>query len=126
MKAYCPCCSELFFADCCEPLLLKKRSAATAEQLMRSRYSAYAVRNIDYLVSTTHSTTRHRFSKKDIEAWAISNKWLKLEIIESLPTKVEFKAHYIHGVDPVAIHHERSTFVFENDKWFYVDGSFQH
>jgi SEC-C motif-containing protein len=126
MIAYCPCCSELFFADCCEPLLRKQTSAATAEQLMRSRYSAYAVRNIDYLITTTHSTTRNRFSKKEIEDWATSNQWLKLEIIESLPNIVEFKAHYVHGDDPIEIHHERSTFVFENGKWFYVDGSFKH
>src|SRR5574343_1801050 len=92
MITTCPCGSELSHAICCEPLLLENKSAETAEQLMRSRYSAYSTGKIDYLVSTTHPSTRHRFSKKEIEAWSKSNKWLKLEIVESLPPVAEFRS----------------------------------
>lgn len=125
MNSTCPCGSNLSFTACCEPLLNEKKVASTAEELMRSRYSAYSKGKIDYLVSTTHPSTRHRFSKKEIEAWSRSNKWLKLEIIESLPTIVEFRAHYMQGIDPPKIHHERSSFVLENDKWYYIDGIFK-
>jgi SEC-C motif-containing protein len=125
MNTTCPCGSELSHAYCCEPLLLEYKTAETAEQLMRSRYSAYSTGKVDYLVSTTHPSTRHRFSRKEIEAWSKSNKWLKLEIVESLPTVVEFKAHYMQGIDPPKIHHERSTFVLENGKWYYLDGIFR-
>ena len=125
MNTTCPCGSELSHAECCEPLILIERNAVTAEQLMRSRYSAYATCKVDYLVATTHPSTRHRFSKKEIEAWAKSNRWLKLEIIESLPTIVEFKAHYMQGIDPPKIHHERSTFIQDDGKWYYVDGIFK-
>jgi len=92
---------------------------------MRSRFSAYSTVNIDYLVSTTHPSKRHRFSRNEIEDWAKSNQWLKLEIVESLPTVVEFKAHYTQGLNPPQIHHERSTFVLENGKWYYLDGIFK-
>jgi SEC-C motif-containing protein len=61
-----------------------------------------------------------------MEEWAKSTKWLKLEIVESLPSIVEFKAHYIQGIDSPTIHHERSTFVFEGGKWYYLDGIFRN
>jgi SEC-C motif-containing protein len=126
MKTICPCGSQLAFTDCCETLLLEYRTAETAEELMRSRYSAYSTGKIDYLVSTTHPSQRQRFTKKEMEEWSKSTKWLKLEIVESLPSIVEFKAHYIQGIDPPAIHHERSTFVFEGGKWYYLEGIFRN
>ena len=122
----CPCGSQLAFAACCQPLLLEHRTAETAEQLMRSRYSAYITGKIDYLVSTTHPSQRHRFTKEDMEEWSKSTKWLKLEIVESLPSIVEFKAYYFQGIEHTSIHHERSTFVFEDGKWYYLDGIFRN
>lgn len=117
----CPCGSGMSFQRCCEPYIMGVRLPETAEQLMRSRYSAYATHAIDYLIQTTHPSTRKLFSRKEIEKWAKSNKWLKLEIDKSTTTTVEFKAYFIEGLGLPQIHHERSNFKFENGRWYYVD-----
>ena len=45
----CPCCSGTPYADCCEPVIRGRRQAATAAELMRSRYSAYALGEIEWI-----------------------------------------------------------------------------
>lgn len=54
----CPCLSGLTYDDCCGRLHSGAGTAQTAEQLMRSRYSAFAVSDADYLRTTWHSSTR--------------------------------------------------------------------
>jgi SEC-C motif-containing protein len=120
----CYCGSNKPFINCCEPFLLDTQKAPTAEALMRSRYSAYAVQNVDYLISTTHPSTRKYHNKKDTLAFAIENHWMKLEIINSSETIVEFKAYYLDNNLKAQIHHEKSTFKKEDDSWYYVDGEF--
>ena len=71
----CHCGSLVSFSDCCEPFLSGNKNAPSAEKLMRSRYSAYVVQNADYLIETTHFSTRKYHSKKDILEWSKSNKW---------------------------------------------------
>lgn len=121
MIQQCPCGSGNAFSDCCEPFIKGLSIPSTAEQLMRSRFSAYATVAIDYLIETTHSSTRKRFSRKDIEDWSRSNKWLKLEVLKATEFTVEFKAYYVHGLSPVQVHYERSNFKLENGRWYYVD-----
>jgi SEC-C motif-containing protein len=111
----------LNYAECCEPKISGKEDASTPEQLMRSRYTAYATGAIDYLVRTTHPKTRNRFSRKDIENWSKSNRWIKLEVIQASGDQVEFKAYYAQGLAPVQIHLEHSKFRQEKGKWYYLD-----
>ena len=54
----CPCNSNKPYSTCCEPLLAKDKNAATAEALMRSRYTAYVERDTNYLLKTWHPSTR--------------------------------------------------------------------
>ncbi|GEP51375.1 preprotein translocase SecA [Flavobacterium noncentrifugens] len=117
----CYCCSEKLFSDCCEPFILRKQFAPTAEALMRSRYSAYATHHADYLVETTAAATRKLHKKSDILNWAKSNQWVKLEIINSSENIIEFKAHYIDNQFKAHIHHERSKFIRADNHWFYSD-----
>ncbi|WP_236353540.1 YchJ family protein [Flavobacterium seoulense] len=98
--------------------------APTAEALMRSRYSAYATHQVDYLVATTHVSQRHLYSKENILLWATSNNWQKLEVLKTTPTTVEFKAYYLDQNKQQHIHHEFSTFVQEDGIWYYVDGEY--
>ncbi len=91
---------------------------------MRSRYSAYYIKEADYLLATTHTSTRKHHNKKDILAFATENHWVKLEIINSSETIVEFKAYYLDSHLTPQIHHEKSTFKKEEDRWYYVDGEF--
>ena len=120
----CYCGSDIEFQNCCEPLIKGLHKAATAEALMRSRYSAYATHQADYLVVTTHISQRKYHTKKEILNWATTNKWLKLEIINTTENTVEFKAYFLDNALQNHIHHELSTFIFENGSWFYVDGKF--
>lgn len=124
----CPCGSSLGYAECCEPLIKGKRKAATAEELMRSRYSAYVKVETAYLFDTTHPDHREGYDHKGTEEWAKSSDWENLEI---LATKgggqgdsegdVEFIARYREkGVRKQ--HHELAGFKKEAGSWFFTDG----
>ena len=120
----CFCGSTKTFKECCEPYINGTHKAPTALALMQSRYSAYATLQADYLMATTHISERKYHSKSDILHWASSNKWKKLEIINSTENTVEFKAYFLDSNLQNQIHHEFSTFKLENGSWFYVDGKF--
>jgi SEC-C motif-containing protein len=130
--AMCPCGSGEPFGDCCQPLHLGERQAETAEQLMRSRYSAYAVENLDYVWQTWHPRTRPSELKPEAGLT-----WTALEIVDTVDGRpgdesgeVEFRAHYLQrrrsrrSAPDVAggTLHERSHFVVRARRWFYVDG----
>jgi SEC-C motif domain protein len=96
--------------------------ADTAEALMRSRYSAFAVQDADYLLRTWHSRTRVPRILFDVD-----QRWTRLDIIASTdggmlhPTgTVEFRAHYSQGGVPGS-QHEISCFVREDGRWVYLD-----
>lgn len=96
---------------------------------MRSRYSAYSTGEIQYLLRSTHPSTRRFHDAELIEDWARSNIWQKLEIISTNEGGakdkkgiVEFKAYFLDAEGQSQIHHERSNFVKELGKWFFVDG----
>ena len=120
----CYCGNSGSFQDCCEPYIKDIKNAPTAEVLMRSRYSAFAVGAADYLVNTTHISKRRYHNKRDILTWSQANKWLKLEVLASTETTVTFKAYYLDENLKAQVHYEHSTFKLENGKWFYVDGEY--
>jgi len=120
----CPCGSGSAFGACCEKYILGYETAPTALALMQSRYSAYVVKNADYLVATTHESTRSLFSKDEILRWASENQWEKLEIIAFDATIVEFQAFFTGPDGEKYSHYERSTFEKVDGHWFYVDGVF--
>ena len=121
----CYCGSSESFESCCGLFISGVQLAPTALALMKSRYSAYATHQVDYLLATTHSSERKFYSREDILHWASTNKWQKLEIISATENTVEFKAYYIDGNNVNQVHHEFSTFKKENGSWFYVDGKFK-
>jgi SEC-C motif-containing protein len=125
----CYCGEAKPFSDCCEPIIKGEKPAQTAEQLMRSRYSAYVVVDVKYLIATTYPTQQKNFDEADIRAWAVANQWQKLEVIATKKGKfneedgeVVFKAFYIDDEGISQIHHEKSSFVKENGKWYYLSG----
>lgn len=125
----CYCGENKAFTECCEPIIKGEKWAETAEELMRSRYSAYIEIDTKHLLETTYLTHRINFEEVDIRAWAIANKWQKLEILSRQNGKendetgeVEFKAFYIDAEGFQQSHHEKSTFVKEAGKWFYLSG----
>jgi SEC-C motif-containing protein len=123
--ALCFCGSAIPFQDCCGKYITGIEKTPTALALMKSRYSAYATHQADYLLNTTHSSQRKYYSKADILSWATANDWQKLEIISATENTVEFKAYFLDENKQNQIHHEFSTFVNENGIWFYVDGKYE-
>lgn len=118
----CPCGSRRILKACCLPLI-EGAPAPTAEALMRSRYTAYALRDPIYIRATWHPSTR----PADI-ALSDTQRWTGLEIRATAAGgpaddagDVEFVAHFRERGRPGALH-ERSRFVREADRWFYVDG----
>jgi SEC-C motif-containing protein len=120
----CFCGSPKPFSKCCSPIIKGTASAASAEELMRSRYSAYVVGDADYIIASTHVSERGSLVKDEVADWARSNIWKQLEIIKADASTVEFKAHFRNRNGKLQVHHEKSTFVYQEGKWFYKDGVF--
>ncbi len=118
----CLCDSQKEFENCCQKFILKKENLSTCEELMRSRYSAYKLKNIDYLIETTLPSFRKHYSRKSILNWAESVEFIRLEIIESSENEVKFCANYLNEFKQLNEHKEHSRFKFENEKWYYLDG----
>jgi SEC-C motif-containing protein len=121
----CFCDTGLLYQNCCGLYLENNQKAPSALALMRSRYSAYATHNAEYLMETTHVSERKYYSKEEILRWATVNKWQKLEILSFTENTVEFKAYFLDSNGQSQVHYEFSTFRFENEAWFYVDGKFE-
>ena len=120
--APCPCDSGSTYADCCgnwHAGLLQGLHAPTPEALMRSRYSAYVLGLIDYLLATWHPAT----APGELELPPL--KWLGLEVLLAQSTAqagvVEFVARCRENGRAQRMH-ETSRFVREQGRWYYVDG----
>ena len=122
----CPCGSGKAVTACCDLYINQGQSAPTAEALMRSRYTAYTLANIDYIARTMKGPAAVDFQPQEAENFARSVTWNKLEVLNSTPgltqAFVEFRAHYTFRNHPEVIH-EKSEFHFEDGAWYYTDRS---
>ncbi|MEH1169043.1 YchJ family protein [Micromonospora sp. CPCC 205539] len=119
----CPCGSGGAYADCCAPVHAGTAQAPTAEALMRSRFSAFALGDTDHLLRSWASSTRP--PSLDLDA---GQRWTRLEIVETErgglldnAGTVTFHAHYRNAGRPGTLT-ERSRFVREDGHWVYLDG----
>jgi SEC-C motif-containing protein len=124
----CPCGNEASTEQCCGPIIQGERKPATAEELMRSRYSAYVLGEIEYILSTHHPKTAEQADRRSTEQWSKQAKWEGLEIRatekggpEDDEGEVEFVAHY-KIKDREFVHHERAQFRRVDGTWRYYDG----
>lgn len=121
----CPCGSNESYQTCCEPFINGNETPATPEQLMRSRYSAYAQGKVEYIGDTMYGRASKDFNLEAAREWANTVKWMKLEVINSGMDgdkgHVEFIAHFHEGGKANALH-ELSEFAKKDGKWFYIDG----
>ena len=121
----CPC-GQGNYQHCCQPLHVGQAHAESASQLMRSRYSAFALQQNVYIVQTTALGQQASLDVGAIADWSKSNQWLKLEVLNSNEkldknhAQVEFKAHY-HDGKQTQIHHEISHFVQHQARWYFLD-----
>ncbi len=128
MMEKCPCGSKQNYTDCCAVFLEGKAEAETAEQLMRSRYTAHVKCKIDYIINTVHPSTRKNSNREAIELWAERANWLGLEVLntqkggkDDAEGKVSFKAYYNYD-NQIKNHSENSTFKKEQGRWYYLAG----
>jgi SEC-C motif-containing protein len=124
----CVCGSNRQFAQCCQPLLDDIRSATTPEELMRSRYSAYALGGYGkYLLSTWFAPMATDLSIAELSRSDID--WIKLHIIDTGVDGnsgwVEFKASYQDN-NHITEMHEKSVFIRQGSLWFYIGGEVSH
>lgn len=141
----CPCGSDETYVNCCGPFhagldadsIGSTRTssnlgtntmdpagtgpfAPTPEALMRSRYSAYVLGLIDYLLATWHPST----APGELELSPV--KWLGLEVLHAESAGdagvVEFVARMRDSSGRAERMHETSRFVREGGRWFYIDG----
>lgn len=120
----CPCGSNKPFSSCCSPIIEGHSTATTAEQLMRSRYSAYTLAKNKYLVNSWATETR----PNDLDVENGNIQWLGLEIEECEKGRIEdekgtvtFTARFLSSGHLCQLH-EKSRFVQRDHLWYYLDG----
>ncbi len=123
----CPCGSGSCYADCCQRFWATQQKPSTAEQLMRSRYTAFVLEKAQYLVDTHHPDYRAEGELTALKKSFKGMKWLGLEIVQTsagLATDTEGKVEFIarcQHLGKAAHIHEHSRFCQENGQWFYMD-----
>lgn len=143
----CYCGSPDIYQHCCGPLHQGIRGAQTAEQLMRSRFSAYVLQEVPYIAQTYYTAVRGNNAETEIQEFAKAASFLSLEIIATtgadqspLFTKQQSSAatvlppastiSFVHFIvrflmdGKLHVLEENSRFVLEEQQWRYVDGIF--
>ncbi len=116
-ETLCPC-GRRPYATCCGPLHQGIAHAQTAEDLMRSRYAAFALADVVYLAQTATEPIEDAAA---LATFCKDTVWLKLQIWNSTETTVRFTAHSLQQGDWVKLN-ERSEFVQQCDRWLYLSG----
>jgi len=121
----CPCGSGKLYANCCKPYIKGKENAPTPEALMRSRYTAYVMHEIDYIINTCKENVK--LKRENIEDWSNNSVWLGIEIISTNieasgdTGTVEFKSVY-EQQRLKNVHHEIASFEKVEERWLYASG----
>lgn len=129
MSSKCPCGSDKKYESCCEIAHKNIKTVASAEALMRSRYSAFAKADIEYLLQSWSSKTKDdskRF-RRELLDWTTSVEWIRLQIINTTKGMemdatgtVSFEAYYLENGTMECIS-ENSFFEKEKEYWVYVN-----
>lgn len=122
-RTTCPCGNPARYPVCCGRLLRGQADAATPEELMRSRFTAFALGDAAHLLESWHPGTRPaRLALGD------EPRWQRLDILRTSGGSafhdegtVEFRAHFTDRTGPGTLH-EHSRFVRHRGRWVYVDG----
>lgn len=124
----CYCGRPVEFEKCCAPYIKGTMNPSTAEDLMRARYSAYVMDDIDFIESTHSLEKRDALDVEETRKWASESEWLGLEILgttkggqDDTVGTVEFKALYSQNEISYE-HHELSTFKKIEEKWYFEHG----
>lgn len=119
----CPCHSQKPYSTCCAPVH-RSRNAPNPLALMRSRFSAYALGNADYIIETTHpdhpdAALPVSQRRKQIKLFSRNTQFQNLEILETTDTTVTFKVTLVQN-EKDASFTEKSLFAEQNGRWLYL------
>ena len=125
--AVCPCGSEKTYARCCEPVIRGNVKPESAEDLLRSRYSAFVKHEIEYIFDSHHPRTRNTLVRKEVEDWSRDSEWQSLKVLEKEAGEADdekgtivFHAEYtLDGKKND--HYEKSFFEKDAGDWKFVD-----
>ena len=128
MSRPCPCQSKLTFDRCCQPFIDGKKLPEAPAQLMRSRFSAYALGKVQYLLTTTVAGEREKIDPIELASYCKTVKCVGLKIVsteqggkDDTEGIVTFHASLqVNGKRH--LHIEKSRFIREDGRWVYVDG----
>ncbi|THB66719.1 MAG: zinc chelation protein SecC [Gammaproteobacteria bacterium] len=127
LDGVCFCGSGVAYAGCCGRFH-NGAIPATAEELMRSRYSAFCCKDADYLIATIHADYCSSNLKEELVSNFNDVSWIQLKVIytnkgskSDIEGDVEFEAIYFTGGQFFRMV-ERSDFVKEGGRWLYCSG----
>ena len=124
----CPCGNSKSYGACCGLFHQGIKLPATAEQLMRSRYSAFVFGNAAYLANTVPPENSADYNSDSLARQ--QTKWTGLEIVSTEAGGLFDQTGYVEFIarfkekGRAGAHHEKSRFVRQNGKWLYIDGEF--
>ena len=128
MSRPCPCTSKKPYDRCCGPFIAGTALPDTAEQLMRSRFSAYALGKVEYLIQTRPEAKRAEEDREELKVYCKSVSCVGLKIVAKEKGAkgdetgvVTFHAS-LQANGHRSLHIETSNFERENGRWVYVDG----
>ncbi|OEF24834.1 hypothetical protein A1QC_09970 [Vibrio rumoiensis 1S-45] len=121
----CPCGHSQSYEACCQPIHHDATLAKQPEQLMRARYSAHVLNDVEFVLNTYHSSCQAHAQAEAIKQ-SVDSHWIKLEVLDAPACEeaegyVEFKAYFEEDNHEYCLH-ERSRFVKEEGQWRYIDG----
>lgn len=130
MSNLCPCCSEKPYEECCGPFIEGAQPPQTALDLMRSRYTAFTLADIDYIEKTRHPQSDNDFDRTATTKWAKESKWIGFELINAEDGGVDDEGGSVEFIAKYATdgkkqdHHEVALFQKHENKWYFMDGDF--
>jgi len=128
MSRLCPCTSKKPYDRCCGPYHSGTARPETAEQLMRSRFSAYAMGKVDYLINTRPADKRADENREELTQYCKSVSCVGLKIVskekggKADDTGVVTFHASLQANGRRSLHIETSSFAREDGRWVYVDG----
>jgi len=127
-KNICKCDTGKPYSECCEPIIKGLKTPENAVDVMRARYTAFVIGEIDFIMATVSPSKKSEYDRKSVEEWSRSTDWTDLEIVsckdggvEHESGEVEFIANY-RDKDTMKKHHEHASFVKIKGAWYFEDG----
>ena len=126
-KVICYCGSQKRYKECCYPFISGSLKPESPKQLMRSRYSAFCIKDVGYLISTHHPSKQEINERELLMQTMHGTQWLGLKVLKTDKSQINQGVGYVEFVafyknSKIEQLHENSKFIYENGQWYYLDG----